>query len=206
MRMPKRTEQDDTEGSDTSAIPIESEYAAASLSMADAPIRKRNDQNSHKCVRRCGLTCLVIVLCILAVPIAVRVQVHRHKRSETVLETVLDFLEYHQVSDPLVLRNPGSPQHDAAMWLAEDQGEPSFRMSDKHNTKYVERYVLALIAMAFDAPDWAQQLDFFSENDVCEWNGVKATLNESEEESTGVGGVTCNAAGEVIELDLCKRD
>lgn len=86
---------------------------------------------------------------------------------------------------PLLSRT--SPQHKAAWWLATTDGlELDF--STVSTDKIVQRYVLALLWYALGGEAWGDSKQYLSSLLTCLW-----------------GGITCNDAGLVTEIDLANN-
>ena len=59
-----------------------------------------------------------------------------------------------------------------------------------------QRFIMALLYTATNGQDWTQQCNFLSESNECEWRNVNL-LDDTK-------GVTCNDAGQIESLQLCK--
>ena len=59
-----------------------------------------------------------------------------------------------------------------------------------------QRFIMALLYTATNGQDWTQQCNFLSESNECEWRNINL-LDETK-------GVTCNDAGQIETLQLCK--
>lgn len=112
---------------------------------------------------------------------------------------IVDYLSK-GVSDEVDLLTEGSPQNQAARWMAEEDGLalalPSHVgwRADTHRDAYMFmfRYVMALNYFALDGPNWLFSLYFLSDNDTCDWNGAGFAVSESGRLFER-GGVICDA-------------
>jgi hypothetical protein len=106
------------------------------------------------------------------------------------LESVMAFLKKNDISDGKDLAKVQSPQFQAAVWLADaDEANLAVPYKDKEIYHYTFRYVMALNYFALGGTDWSRRLNFLSDKDVCEWNGLLddiASLNHL------APGVFCN--------------
>lgn len=78
-------------------------------------------------------------------------------------ESVKKFLT--RFSDMADLGREGSPQNEAAKWIA-DQDILHLPTDDD---RFVERYALAVFYFALDGPNWSYNLGFLTAEDHCKW-------------------------------------
>jgi len=125
-------------------------------------------------------------------------------KARPTLEEVVTYLS-NGVSDESVLRRSGSPQNKAARWLATEdgaaislpkQGFERRRELHQHTDNsdaymYVFRYVMAVNYFALDGPNWLFDMNFLTDNPICEWNQVSFG-NTDTGRVYEIGGVTCD--------------
>ena len=68
--------------------------------------------------------------------------------------------------------------------------------------RFVSRYVSALLYFALDGPNWASQLNFLSEKEICDWNQIYVADGQVEGRFFRIG-IACNN-GFVNTLQLRK--
>ena len=86
-------------------------------------------------------------------------------------------------------------QYQALSWLVFED----FRQVPVHpNTRMelIQRYIMALLYLSTDGPNWKYQAEFLSFRSVCEWNGVTAEFYEI--------GAFCDTNGRINEIFLGK--
>merc|ERR1719464_2256366 len=111
-------------------------------------------------------------------------------------DDVVNFLFANKVSSlPAIVS--GSPEHYAALFLADGDAYPA----PEDGRKYIERYVLALLYYGTNGNDWKNHYHFLSGRDHCEWTETVTTPA-----GTFVKGVECNDDGYVIGLDLSNNN
>ena len=89
------------------------------------------------------------------------------------------------VSNESLLALSTSPQTSALEWLAQD----NVTLSLNQDWRILQRYILAVLFYATNGPNWTQPYGFLSDQHECLWIPI---------------GETCNAIGEITEVDLCK--
>jgi hypothetical protein len=93
-----------------------------------------------------------------------------------------------------VLRDPGTPQHDALDWLANVDAKKTEFLVDPNKQVTIERYVMALLYFSTNGKSWGGNYSFLLPSSVCEWN-----------DGDEVGGVVCDDLL-VTKLNLSKGD
>lgn len=122
-------------------------------------------------------------------------------RRSTPEQVVNYIMDQNLGSSEFQLTNTGNIQHHAVKYLAtEDSANlrvPSGDKTTHEGYRYVFRYIMALNFYSFHGREWKSRLGFLREGDVCDWHEI--------DETTGaVKGITCDAKGMPIALDLCK--
>lgn len=134
--------------------------------------------------------------------------------SDVRFNKVAEFLTYYTGKDVLV--DPDSPQHAAALWIAdEDPAAMDIPSSNKYTDSYpfVQRYILATFYFALAGPNWDSKMGFLGESSVCDWNvPLEVNVDDLPERSDGMAwvmGVQCNEFGEVdyifIRMCICIK-
>ena len=88
---------------------------------------------------------------------------------------VVEYLVAQDVSHRSDLETEGSPQHEAAMWIAnDDKANHAVPMTGRDDLsegyKYIVRYVMAVNWFAMKGHDWYDDLFFMTARDVCGWH------------------------------------
>lgn len=113
-------------------------------------------------------------------------------------DEIVDYLSK-GVSDYDDLTTLGTPQNLAARWMAEEDGLaiplPN-HVGWKHTVHrdaymYMFRYVMALNYFALDGPNWLFDMNFLTDNPICQWNQVSFG-NTDTGRVYEIGGVTCD--------------
>lgn len=90
------------------------------------------------------------------------------------------YLETYGLVSSAALNDFSSPQYKAAKWIAERDGfqmaVPTFSEGHKgekpSNTRFAERYALAVFYYATGGDNWKYNLNFLQPIDHCEWKDV----------------------------------
>lgn len=123
-------------------------------------------------------------------------------------EQVVQFLITRGVSNETDLRTRNTPQHNAAVFVANHDPlnlplPQSSSLSDPEVEKYVTRYIMTLLHHALDGYNWPTQLNFMSDIETCYWNGVKASYSPGFILGLEGGGFFCrNDTMLPLALDL----
>ena len=124
-----------------------------------------NDPNKKRCR---WITATSVVVLVLVIIVAV-VVLTRNKEEATRTEQLLNLLADNDISNIDDLRTEGTPQNEAAIWIAKHDkfGLPIGMMYDA----LVDRYTLAVLYFALGGDEkWPQSLIFLSgDKHVCEW-------------------------------------
>lgn len=115
------------------------------------------------------------------------------------MQVVIDFLVAKGVSDPAALNTEGSPQREAADWIA--NGDVMEYDIDEDESRIIQRYVITLLYFALDGPDWLHQLNFLSPEEVCSWY---RDIPEHSVNDVYSVGITCNGYLQVETIFLRK--
>lgn len=99
-------------------------------------------------------------------------------------ETVVEYLANEGISDREDLQAYESPQNRAAWWIAEEDlaslTVPTSGSTDD-TYRYVARYVMAVNYYAMGGEGWHSQLNFLSEDDICQWQDADLGVRCSTE-------------------------
>jgi hypothetical protein len=124
------------------------------------------------------------------------------------MDEIVSWLGKEGIDKRAKLRKEGSPQNMAAVWLATADNAtlplPTVSITDETNTAgymYMVRYVMAVVYFQMNGENWPVSLDFLSDKDVCDWNGIKLSIGDSTGHEQG--GLQCDeTTGLPVVLDL----
>jgi hypothetical protein len=126
-------------------------------------------------------------------------------RNSAILDQVIQFLVEKDISDASDLNRPGSPQYQAALWIA-GINETNIYSLKLNTYNFIFRYVMAVNYYALDGGGggdrkWLYPLNRLGpDNDVCFWKGAIPV----EEFGFQTAGVICvNDEGDPNKLRLC---
>mmetsp|Transcript_56230 Transcript_56230/g.136284 ORF Transcript_56230/g.136284 Transcript_56230/m.136284 type:complete len:976 (+) Transcript_56230:384-3311(+) len=100
-------------------------------------------------------------------------------------------------SSPEDLADPSSPQSTAFNWvLNDDPLDLTGGLVDgsTNSSTVLERYVLSVLYWSTDGPNWTNQLDFMTNNSVCDW--------PDESKTSTVSYVNCNENGDLFDIRI----
>lgn len=145
----------------------------------------------------------VAVLVAFSIILGIAVGVNHHSKissTQTRYSATVEYLVRHNISKRADLEAEGSPQKQAASWLANMDSSkvsvPDVGVSDAIGYHFMARYILALNYYALLGPSWSVPLGFLSELDICEWIGAPAATDTPQ-------GVVCDVFhGLPVHLDL----
>jgi hypothetical protein len=108
---------------------------------------------------------------------------------------VVDYLLKLEISTEDHLSKPGTPQYDAATWIADDDAYymPIPKGDTKHS-RFVERYVMAVFYYSTGGPNWSYKMNFLEPLDICNWNQDFITSSGSR---LRLGVNACGEVGQV---------
>jgi hypothetical protein len=179
-------------------LPSVEEYKAATGTVTQ-PANSSSGISKRTCF--CTLAALLfvgLIVSAIVIPIAVT-QDGEGARLSLISrrKMVLDYLIRLNISDEDKLNTPGTPQYEAALWIADHD---AYRMKipdgDSPHNRFVERYALAVFFHSTGGPRWRYDANFLKPTDVCDWNGETLTRTTGLPVSLGVTG--CK---EVVEDD-----
>ena len=177
-----------------------------------APKVDDNDTN-QKCrvsmsILGCIVTvCTLIVLLVVFVPnqsgpedlrtaVPTAAPQQETEDDETDMEKLFKLLG--PISGEDVLWDETTPQHQAMVWLDSTNLTQYWNVHSTDNTfeplhmvSLVERYVVAVLYYSTNGPGWMEDMNFLSDNSICEWKGTE-------------NGIKCNEEGDVVEIRLSK--
>jgi hypothetical protein len=126
----------------------------------------------QKCLR---IIAYVLVLAAIVAAIVTPVVILTNNQSDSLsrpsrITEVVDYLVSLEISTETYLTTPGTPQYEAAMWIADDDAYymPIPAGKTRH-TRFVERYALAVLYYATNGPFWRYKMNFLEPVDVCSW-------------------------------------
>jgi Leucine-rich repeat (LRR) protein len=112
------------------------------------------------------------------------------------MKAVVDYLAKNGVSDPVALNTVGTPQQKASDWIANTD---SLLDANEEESRFVQRYVMAVFYYSLGGPDWKNQVDFLGMKDECLWSYESPTDNSDD---VYIAGITCNAYSQVEKIML----
>ena len=115
------------------------------------------------------------------------------------MHAAVDLINKHGISDIRSLKTPGTPQNMAATWMADT--DPMNYDVDGDESRFMQRYTMAVFYYAMNGPAWDHQVKFMSDVEECSWNEKNPT---EDDEDTYAVGVTCNSYLQVETLLLRK--
>mmetsp|Transcript_4166 Transcript_4166/g.8448 ORF Transcript_4166/g.8448 Transcript_4166/m.8448 type:complete len:710 (-) Transcript_4166:2306-4435(-) len=142
---------------------------------------------------------IVITLGSVLGAILLGILIPRQKDSahvQTDFEYLLDI--FTSVSGRKALVDKTTPQYQALQWLTQEDGFwANLSIQNTSSQVLIDRYTLAVFYLVTDGPTWTDQMGFFSNTSVCEWN------TGDEDNPNGVG---CNVEGAVTSVFLRKNN
>lgn len=103
--------------------------------------------------------------------------------SDQRLQDFMDYLAAQNISDAKALQKQGTPQYQAAEWIAKydalQYDIPALGNTNNTNTyprpfRIVQRYILAVLYYATNSKGWTHTAEFLTNIDECDWNNVIA--------------------------------
>jgi hypothetical protein len=191
-------------------LPTVDEYKASNGIVTQAA------DSGSSCKRKCCCTLFAILFVgLIASAILIPVAMMRDGEGARVRlfsrrQKVVDYLVEHSISDEEKLNTPGTPQYEAALWIA-DHDTYQMDIPDKPEDRFLERYVLALFYHATGGSRWRYNPNFMTGADVCDWNGETLSPNTANPIFMGVTGckelITNDGVSKryVRDIFLCKR-
>lgn len=172
-------------------VPVTSEHVGASLPTPEevrATVHMgRSKQGTNKAMWGLVLGLIVILSLIIGVSVGVS---NNNKSSASndgefdpfffgrlsTVQQVTDYFSETGVSNLAAMTAPGTPQNRAVTWLAEEDeaniAVPLVKVSARAGYSYMTRYILAVFYYSTDGPNWINDNDFLSIDDICGWNKV----------------------------------
>lgn len=137
-------------------------------------------------------------------PVASPVTAPASAPRQATIEQVIDFLSTRNISLSTDLTNRTSPQHGAALFLANHDGlNLPVPVDDNDVDSYITRYVMALVHHSLDGYNWVAEVNFTSAAETCLWSGPKLAYNGDTFAKTEPGGFFCETDTMLpIKLDL----
>lgn len=103
------------------------------------------------------------------------------------MKAVIDYLARNGVSDPTALNTNGTPQQQAADWIANTD---IVLDSNEDESRFIQRYVMAVFYYSLGGPEWKKQANFLGMEDECSWS-MESPIDNTKDMYTF--GITCNA-------------
>jgi hypothetical protein len=117
------------------------------------------------------------------------------------LEATINALSDAGISTRQDLTRSSTPQYQAALWISDNDPEQlGFPSTSIDSSRFVQRYVLALLYYTWEGSNWINGLQFISESHECSW--FESVKDENGERFAL--GVACNDDLEVENLLLSK--
>jgi hypothetical protein len=118
---------------------------------------------------------------------------------KSTVDEIITYMANSGVSDLTALTTVGSPQSKAAAWMAEDD-EANLPVADGEVAyKFITRYAMVVLYYSTGGDTWANQLNFMTGADVCDWYGVFNAFNPYRK------GVVCDqVSGLIIAVGIRK--
>ena len=112
---------------------------------------------------------------------------------------VVEYLGEHDISDYPALVREGSFQNQAAKWMAHGDPHsisiPRGAPDSKAGYGFLQRYVLALLYIQMDGPNWKYDVNFLKAESTCDWSSWIVRKSD-----TLPMGAICNKDDFVSEL------
>lgn len=170
--------------------------------------RSSRDERNYAPGRKSWCKGLRLILCVslfafVGIGIAVIVALNLNSQPSQSMgglgvEDVMALID--NASASLALEDKNSPQYKAAEWVANlDDASLGLPRSEKDKFALLQRYYVAVFAIALDFSRWRYGFSFFSPGSVCSWNW-RVRVGDSRIYL----GVLCNQQGEVDAILLRK--
>ena len=194
---------DDDEGYVHDQLPTVEEYKASTGTVPQPANSSRiNAGASGGWTLCCRALCCVIFLGLIVAAILLPLSLQKDSEGNVGFgglvshrKKVVNYLIEAGISSSDDLNKPGTPQYQAAKWIADEDKYhmhlPEYidqrREVHGHN-RFVERYALAVLYFAAGGPRWRFDANFMSNDDICNWHGLTTSATSG---STVFLGVTC---------------
>jgi hypothetical protein len=159
-------------------LPSVEEYKASSPAVASS--------SKDKCQRRFFVATLIFVFlmaCFLLPLIIIRSKNKNNQDTQlsnraSRSDEVMAYLEMVGVSSMDLMTTKGTPQHEAAVWIADFDKfymdlpvmeVPTQVPTDFGHNLFVERYVLAVMYYSLGGPTWSYKMNFLKPIPACSW-------------------------------------
>jgi hypothetical protein len=169
---------DDEEGAGHhDQLPSVEEYKASSPALASS---------KEKCQRRFLVATLIFVFLMACFLLPLIIISSKNKNNQDMQlskrasrsEEVMAYLEMVGVSSMDLMTTKGTPQHEAAVWIADFDKfymdlpvmeVPTQVPTDVGHNLFVERYVLAVMYYSLGGPTWSYKMNFLKPIPTCSW-------------------------------------
>lgn len=160
----------------------------------------------------------VVFFCIIAIAIVVSKagqgktknssggddQQVRNSNSQRFIDS-LNFLQTFGVSDPDALSRQGSPQYEAALWMADQDNLqydiPTHDQDSLLYTRFIQRYTLAVFYFSLGGKGWLNSLNFLDpDRDECFWFDTDKEHREGDVGKVYAYGAVCNIDARVESI------
>ena len=115
------------------------------------------------------------------------------------MQSIIDLLVNKGISESEALNSEGTPQRQAADWIANTDTLQYDTKEDK--SRLIQRYALTVFYYALNGPEWKHQLNFLAPEKECNWYRDIPAQKVDDVYSIGV---TCNAYLQVETILLRK--
>jgi hypothetical protein len=146
------------------AIPVE-----VQPSVQDAPSSVATNEEDAKKKKICIVAIVLLAIIAAAVGAGVGISVSNESTGEPVSARVKAFQEFLVPISGEQLKDTSSPQFQALIWLANDDGA-NMTIGVDREVAIKTRYVAAVLYYASQGDNWDDNNNFLSEKSTCEWN------------------------------------
>jgi hypothetical protein len=189
-------------------IPVHSIDAGLSLPTAEEIRNTVNPVSKKSSTTPFWVKLSITVVVVFSILLGVTIGVSRSSSSNGGhYSSVVNYLVQQGVANETAVKTKGTPQNQAAAWLAEQDAlnlvVPNTDVSETSAYRFMARYVLAVTFFSLTGPSWPFPLGFLEGTDICKWNGFIL-----DSKTTTPGGVTCDPATDLpiyLTLSTCYR-
>jgi Leucine-rich repeat (LRR) protein len=135
----------------------------------DAPSSVATNEEDAKKKKICIVAIVLLAIIAAAVGAGVGISVSNESTGEPVSARVKAFQEFLVPISGEQLKDTSSPQFQALIWLANDDGA-NMTIGVDREVAIKTRYVAAVLYYASQGDNWHDNNNFLSEKSTCEWN------------------------------------
>lgn len=202
-------ERGEFEKSEFVDMPLAGHDVAASLSMADANSTlaevshhraSTNEVSQIRHYRYPVALFAIILFVILLISLTILLAGGKEGPIYPSFETVINYLIKFQVSSAEALMTHGTPENQAARWMAHIDPAQLY-VPRSWDYAYTTRYVLALLYYTTNGSNWTDNVGFLSKASICDWNDSNSGTS-TKPIPTSIKGLTCDINKEAGSLYL----